>query len=142
MNYKLFHVGFALVAHIVATHPNAFVYAGVRDITKASALEELRQKYTGRIGIVKYVSADAEGNAQLAKEIQAKHGRVDTVIANAGMLSSSLCELNYLYLVLNQLIAIARIATTVLETPAKEFEEHLYVCFLNILVFIGELNLY
>ena len=62
----------------------------MRDITKASALEELRQKYPGRIGIVKYVSADAEGNAQLAKEIQAKHGRVDTVIANAGM-SSSAC---------------------------------------------------
>ena len=93
MKYKLFYVGFALVAHIVATHPNAFVYAGVRDITKASALAELHQKYPGRIGIVKYVSADAEGNAQLAKEIQAKHGRVDTVIANAGMLSSSLSEL-------------------------------------------------
>ena len=84
---NLVHVGFGLVAQILATHPNAFVYAGVRDITKASALEELRQKYAGRIAIVQYVSADAEGNAQLAKEIHAKHGRVDTVIANAGMSS-------------------------------------------------------
>ena len=90
MNYKLFYVGFALVAHIVATHPNAFVYAGVRDITKAAALEELRQKYAGRIAIVQYVSAAIEGNAQLAKEIHARHGRVDTVIANAGM-SSPAC---------------------------------------------------
>ena len=81
------HVGLGLVAHILATHPNAFVYAGVRDITKASALEELHQKYAGRIAIVQYVSADAGGNAQLAKEIHAKHGRVDTVIANAGMSS-------------------------------------------------------
>ena len=84
------HVGFGLVAHILATHPNAFVYAGVRDITKASALEELRQQYAGRIAIVQCVSADAEGNAQLAKEIRARHGRVDTVIANAGM-SSPAC---------------------------------------------------
>ena len=62
-----------------------FVYAGVRDVTKASALHELSQKYGGRISIVKYVSGDADGNAQLAKEIQEKHGRLDTVIANAGM---------------------------------------------------------
>ncbi len=65
------------------------MYAGVRDVTKASALQELSQKHAGRISIVKYVSGDADGNAQLAKEIQEKHGRLDTVIANAGMWPAS-----------------------------------------------------
>ena len=39
-------------------------------------------------GIVKCVSADVEGNATLAKEIEERHGHVDTVIANAGMSST------------------------------------------------------
>ena len=69
---------------IVASHPDAFVYAGARDPSSATELEELAKKYPGRIAIVKCVSADAAGNAELAKLIKEKHGRVDTVIANAG----------------------------------------------------------
>ena len=60
------------------------MYAGARDPSKATELEELSKEYPGRIAIVKFVSADAKGNAQLAKIIKEKHGRVDTVIANAG----------------------------------------------------------
>ncbi|KJA19310.1 hypothetical protein HYPSUDRAFT_143895 [Hypholoma sublateritium FD-334 SS-4] len=92
--------------YIAASRPNAFVYAGVRDVSKAAALDELSKKHPGRISVVKCVSADVEGNAQLAKEIQARHGRVDTVIANA---------------------AVARVETTVLDTPAKELDEHFTV---------------
>lgn len=35
--------------------------------------------------IVKCVSADVAGNVAIARAIAARHGRVDTVIANAGM---------------------------------------------------------
>ncbi len=34
---------------------------------------------------MKCVSADIGGNAALAREIDKRHGRVDVVIANAGM---------------------------------------------------------
>lgn len=77
--------GLGLVGYILASRPNAFVYAGVRDIKKAASLKELSTKYHGGIAIVKCLSADAEGNAQLAQEIQGRHGHVDTVIANAGI---------------------------------------------------------
>lgn len=70
----------------MASRPDVFVYAGVRDPSKASALGDLAKKYPGRIEIVECVAADAAGNAQLAKVIKEKHGRVDTVIANAGAL--------------------------------------------------------
>jgi NAD(P)-dependent dehydrogenase (short-subunit alcohol dehydrogenase family) len=41
-------------------------------------------KYPGRVEIVKYVAGDKAGNEAIATQIKAKHGRVDTVIANAG----------------------------------------------------------
>lgn len=37
------------------------------------------------MAIVECVAADVEGNAALAGEIEKRHGRVDTVVANAGM---------------------------------------------------------
>ncbi len=76
--------GFGLVSSILASRPEAFVYAGARDPPNATELEELAKTYPGRIAIVKCVSADAAGNADLAKLIKEKHGRVDTIIANAG----------------------------------------------------------
>ncbi len=60
------------------------MYAGARDPSKATELQELLQKCLGRIVVVKCVSADAVVNAELAKVSKEKHGRVDTIIANAG----------------------------------------------------------
>ena len=60
------------------------MYAGAREPEKATALKAIAEKYPSRIAIVKCVSADVEGNSALAKEIETRHGRVDTVIANAG----------------------------------------------------------
>ena len=78
------NLGLGLVTHILINRPAAFVYAGVRDPEKASALNELGEKYPERLAVVKLVSADVEGNRALAKAIEARHGRMDTVIANAG----------------------------------------------------------
>ena len=82
------HTGLGLVEQILEKHHDAFVYAGVRDPSQSSALEDIEKKYCDRIVIVKCVSAYVEGNATLAKEIEERHGRVDTVVANASMSST------------------------------------------------------
>lgn len=81
--------GFGFVTQILAKHHTAFIYAGARDPDKASALLDLKNKHPDRLAIVKLVSADVEGNAEVAKVIEARHGRVDTVIANAGRILHS-----------------------------------------------------
>ncbi|KJA22261.1 hypothetical protein HYPSUDRAFT_41159 [Hypholoma sublateritium FD-334 SS-4] len=78
-------LGLGFVSRILATHEDAFVYAGAREPEKAAELKGLAEKYPGRISIVKCISADIEGNSALAKEIEKAHGRVDIVIANAGI---------------------------------------------------------
>lgn len=74
---------------MLTKHDEAFVYAGVREPEKATALKELKSKYPGKLAIVKLISGDVEGNTIVAKEIELRHGRVDTVVANAGKLPES-----------------------------------------------------
>ena len=76
--------GLALVAGIASRDPTAIVYAGGRDLSNAQKLTDVAAKFTGRIFPVKYIAGDKEGDETLEKEINEKHGRVDTVIANAG----------------------------------------------------------
>ncbi|KJA22316.1 hypothetical protein HYPSUDRAFT_41181 [Hypholoma sublateritium FD-334 SS-4] len=78
-------IGLGLVARILEKHDRAFVYAGARDPDNASALISLQIRYPDRLSIVKCVSADGEGNTALAREIEKRHGYLDTVIANAGV---------------------------------------------------------
>ncbi|KAF8623181.1 hypothetical protein AX17_007506 [Amanita inopinata Kibby_2008] len=78
-------IGFALVNEIVSKQSNVFVYAGARNPSGATALNELTAKHPGKIQVVKYVAADVESNKAIAQTIQEKHGYVDTVIANAGI---------------------------------------------------------
>ncbi|KJA22255.1 hypothetical protein HYPSUDRAFT_41149 [Hypholoma sublateritium FD-334 SS-4] len=81
-------IGLGLVTHFLEKHSNAFVYAGVRDPDNALSLQNLQEKYSERIAVVNYVSADVEGNAALGREIEKRHGHLDTVIANAGIYST------------------------------------------------------
>jgi NAD(P)-dependent dehydrogenase (short-subunit alcohol dehydrogenase family) len=78
--------GLSLVDDVASKDPHSIIYAGARDPADfgASKLKEVAAKYPGRVEIVKSVSGDQEGNELLAKEIGAKYGRVDTIIANAG----------------------------------------------------------
>ncbi|KAF8188729.1 NAD(P)-binding protein [Pholiota molesta] len=100
-------IGLAIVNSIASKDPSAIIYAGVRDPSGgASQLEELVAKYPGRVEIVKYVSGDKAGNDAIAAEIKAKYGRVDTVIANAG---------------------IANYTGKLHETPVDVFQEHFSV---------------
>ncbi|KAF8176074.1 NAD(P)-binding protein [Pholiota molesta] len=107
-------IGLALVDAIASKDPSAIIYAGARDPSGGAAqLIELAAKYPGRIEVVKYVAGDKEGNDAIAAEIKATHGRVDTVIANAG---------------------IANYWGKVHETPVDKFEEHFSVNVLGPLV--------
>ncbi|KJA22291.1 hypothetical protein HYPSUDRAFT_41169 [Hypholoma sublateritium FD-334 SS-4] len=78
-------LGLGLVTRILEKHDHAFVYAGARNPEKAQPLQNLQAKYPNRISVVKCVSADVEGNTALAREIEKRHGRLDTVIANAAI---------------------------------------------------------
>ncbi|KAF8188721.1 NAD(P)-binding protein [Pholiota molesta] len=78
-------IGLALVDTVASRDPSAVVYAGARDPSGASQLKALAAKYPGRIEIVKYVAGDKEGNEAIAKEIGLEYGRIDTVIASAGI---------------------------------------------------------
>ncbi|CAA7260849.1 unnamed protein product [Cyclocybe aegerita] len=78
-------IGLGLVNELVTRHKDVFVYAGVRDPTKATALQETSTKFPGKVEIVKLVSADEQTNKDVAKTIQEKHGYVDVVIANAAV---------------------------------------------------------
>lgn len=77
---------FSDCSYILSQHENTFVYATVRDPTEASALDDLKAKYPDRIAVVKWLAADVKVNVALAEEINRRHGRLDTVIANAGAL--------------------------------------------------------
>ncbi|KAF8967253.1 hypothetical protein BDZ97DRAFT_1804090 [Flammula alnicola] len=78
-------IGFAIVDKLVSKHPEAIIFAGVRDPSKATSLKELTSKYPGKIEVVKFVAGDAAGNQTLVKEIKEKYGHVDVVLANVGI---------------------------------------------------------
>ncbi|KAF9473262.1 NAD(P)-binding protein [Pholiota conissans] len=99
-------IGLALVAEIAAKDTAAIIYAGGRNPNAAPLLTSLASKHPGRIVPVIYVAGDEEGNKSVANEIFDKHGRVDTLIANA---------------------AIADLAGKIHEVPIKSFEDHFSV---------------
>ncbi|EIN05948.1 NAD(P)-binding protein [Punctularia strigosozonata HHB-11173 SS5] len=79
-------LGFGIVAALVA-RDNVVVFAGVRNPSSADALTNLGAKHPGKLHIVQLTSADKADNERAVAEITAKVGRLDAVIANAGILS-------------------------------------------------------
>lgn len=77
-------IGLAFVQTLVQ-RDNAIVFAGARDPSQAESLNALVQKYPGRLHVVKLISVDEEGNRAAIEEIREKAGRLDVVIANAGI---------------------------------------------------------
>ncbi|GJN90886.1 hypothetical protein Rhopal_003900-T1 [Rhodotorula paludigena] len=72
------------IATILARRENTLVFAAARQPAKADALNALA-KETGRVEVVKYESANEEDTKLLAQVIEEKAGKVDVVIANAGV---------------------------------------------------------
>lgn len=82
-------IGLAVAAQLAA-RPNAIVFAGARDPTRAKELNALADAHPGRLHVIKVVSADRANNDAAAEEIKKVAGRLDVVIANAGISDSFL----------------------------------------------------
>ncbi|KXN82372.1 hypothetical protein AN958_02629 [Leucoagaricus sp. SymC.cos] len=94
-------IGLALVTELVKTKSDIHIFAAAR--TTSGALKELETKYPDKVSIVHFVAADEVSNRAAAKFVGDKFGRVDTVLAVAG---------------------IADFMGTVEETPADSMNEH------------------
>ena len=70
---------------IASRSNDSIVFAGARNPAAATALAELVQKFSGRVQIVKLTSCDKDDNDAAVKEIERIAGRLDIVIANAGV---------------------------------------------------------
>lgn len=80
----MFLSGLGLVKALAARH-DTVVYAGARNPSGAHDLQVLASDYPDKVHILKIVSADEDGNKAAVSEIKAKSGRLDVVVANAGM---------------------------------------------------------
>ncbi|CDZ98565.1 Predicted short chain-type dehydrogenase [Phaffia rhodozyma] len=77
-------IGFSIVKAL-ASDPGNIIFAGARVPAKAIALHDLAKTSQAKINVVEFVSADTEGNKKAAEEIKKAAGRVDVIIANAGI---------------------------------------------------------
>ncbi|TRM64268.1 hypothetical protein BD626DRAFT_568042 [Schizophyllum amplum] len=77
-------IGLAITSQLAA-RPDAIVFAGARDPSRAAELKKLVKTYPGRVHILKVLSADRTNNDEAAQEIKKTAGRLDVVIANAGI---------------------------------------------------------
>jgi len=80
------------VTERLAARPDALIYAGARDPAKADKLQQLASKHPN-VRVVKLaVDSDADHTAAAAL-VQAEAGRVDIVLANAGLSEADAYEL-------------------------------------------------
>ncbi|KAL1748109.1 hypothetical protein HDZ31DRAFT_60643 [Schizophyllum fasciatum] len=77
-------IGLALATHLVA-RPNTIVFAGARKPEEAPELAALAAANPGRVHVVRLVSADKESNLAAVDTIRKTTGRLDVVLANAGV---------------------------------------------------------
>jgi len=77
-------IGLAIV-NALATCSGTIVFAGARTPNMAVDLVELVDKYPGKVHILKLTSSNREDNDAAMKEIERVAGRLDVVIANAGI---------------------------------------------------------
>jgi len=98
-------IGLGLVT-LLAARDNVHVYAGARNPDSASDLKALETKYPGKVHTLKLVAGDQAGSDAAIAEIKRISGRLDVVIANAG---------------------IAKFFGSILNTPQEELLEHYQV---------------
>ncbi|EIN06166.1 NAD(P)-binding protein [Punctularia strigosozonata HHB-11173 SS5] len=80
-------IGLGIVT-VLAAKPDTVVFVGARNPSAAKDLHALADKYPGKLHVVKLVSGDRQGNDAAVEEIKRLAGRLDVVVANAGVLSS------------------------------------------------------
>ncbi|KAI4525631.1 NAD(P)-binding protein [Schizophyllum commune Loenen D] len=79
-------LGFALV-RLLATRPDVVIYASARKLDDAMDLKALASKSAGKIRLVELQSGDEAAHEAAIARIKTEVGRLDVVIANAGMVS-------------------------------------------------------
>ncbi|KZT54349.1 NAD(P)-binding protein [Calocera cornea HHB12733] len=77
-------IGLGLVKFL-AKRDNVVVFAGARNPSLAKELEEPETLYTGKVHTVELTSCDKEDNLAAVQKIKKTAGRLDVVIANAGI---------------------------------------------------------
>ncbi|KAL1683364.1 hypothetical protein EV122DRAFT_286513 [Schizophyllum commune] len=80
-------IGLAVVTAL-SVRPDAVVFAGARDPGRANDLNALARAHPDRVHVVKVVSANKENNEAAIDEVKRVIGRLDVVIANAGISDS------------------------------------------------------
>lgn len=99
-------IGLGFVVFLAA-RPDTIVFAGARNPDAASDLKALASKYSNKVHIVELVAADKAGNEAAVAEIKRVAGRLDVVIANAGL---------------------GNFIGSILETTPEAMREHYEVC--------------
>ncbi|KAG8979572.1 hypothetical protein FRB94_011593 [Tulasnella sp. JGI-2019a] len=121
-------IGLGLVESLSKDASN-IVIGGARDPSKPSGLNDL-VKERSNVHVVKLTSADANDNKAAAKLIEEKFGKLDVVIANAGIsndymsaLEVSLEQMNDHYNVntLGPLILFQAVGPLLLKSPAPKW---------------------
>ncbi|KAL1712501.1 hypothetical protein EV715DRAFT_277953 [Schizophyllum commune] len=79
-------LGFALV-RLLATRPDVVVYATARKLDYATDLQALASESTGKVRLLELQSGDEAAHKAAIARIKDDVGRLDVVIANAGMVS-------------------------------------------------------
>ncbi|TRM61795.1 hypothetical protein BD626DRAFT_548939 [Schizophyllum amplum] len=77
-------IGFALTK-LLASRPDTVVFAGTRRPADSPELTALAANSSGRVHVVPLVSADVNSNTAAAETIRKVVGKLDVVIANAGI---------------------------------------------------------
>ena len=76
-------IGFGIITALVK-RPNVYIYAGARSPSTATQLNELASAHPGVLEVVQLASASVPDAEAIAKLIEAKFGKLDVIIANAG----------------------------------------------------------
>ncbi|KAJ9092789.1 hypothetical protein QFC21_006664 [Naganishia friedmannii] len=82
-------IGLSLVSAFLKHTPSAVIFAGARDPSKATELNEIAKKYPNNVHVIKLVADDAESNKAAVEEVKKVTDRLDIVVANAGIASGA-----------------------------------------------------
>ncbi|KZT54365.1 NAD(P)-binding protein [Calocera cornea HHB12733] len=80
-------IGLALVTQLAARE-NTIVFAGARNPSSAKDLQVLESKYSGKVHLIKLTSPHEADNKAAVAQVKKIAGRLDVVIANAGLSNS------------------------------------------------------
>jgi NAD(P)-dependent dehydrogenase (short-subunit alcohol dehydrogenase family) len=118
--------GLGLVTQL-STRPNTVVFAGARNPESAVDLKKLAADHSNVVHVVKLTSGDASDNAAAVDIIKAVVGRLDVVIANAGVhtiLGSYPCNRTSQSLFLSLLTAVSFGHAGVFESTTADLRSH------------------